>query len=312
MKTSGPMLVLLMLVCVFVAHRPSHAQSLQNWLAQVDDLSLPSRIKQVKPSVLPVMCQSSDSMQTRTSHGTGFVVGTMDSIGTRLCIVTCAHILVAERDSLDRPVTLHQDMFVVANRRDGSTRALRVVPVEVNHKLDVAVLALDERARMEAVRDSCFFKFTQPSIVRSRDFLQEGEQVFYLGYPRRRGTGSLNLPLIRSGIVAQLDPRRDYFLVDGFVQSGHSGSPVFVTDGWAEGDTMLWCSYLVGIARGFPPEYGPVLRNVAHVPDSAYVVQYNPGFTAVTPMDSIIPMLERCLGVDFEKARLEHEAQKLR
>jgi hypothetical protein len=129
--------------------------------------------------------------------------------------------------------------------------------------------------------------FVQPSRWRSIADLREGDPVLYSGFPLGEGIGGRSYPLSRTGMVSQVVPGERWFLIDGFVQEGHSGSPVFVPSL----DDNIWHLNLVGIARAYPGEFRKICRKVGFVPSDTLFASLNPGFTYVAPLDSLFPFL---------------------
>jgi hypothetical protein len=169
-----------------------------------------------------------------------------------------------------------------------------------NRHLDFAALVPDPdvyRAGRSSLAASRVM-YNQPSLWTTSQRIVEGLPVYYLGYPMGIGVDTLgNHPVVRMGVIAQVSDDSPYFLVDGFVQHGHSGSPVFTIEGRGVGDTLMFTSHLVGIARAYPPEVIDALQGTGAAPGSTLELAYNPGFTVVTPMDSITPVLKKLLGI---------------
>ena len=122
--------------------------------------------------------------------------------------------------------------------------------------------------------------------------LREGESVLYIGYPMSMGIDSHNnFPLSRVGIISQIRPGSQAFIIDGFAQHGHSGSPVFRIKSDFEKDS--WEVALAGIATSYPREYGTIFEEVVYKKKSGHITIMNPGFTYVLSMNSIIPILDK-------------------
>jgi hypothetical protein len=123
--------------------------------------------------------------------------------------------------------------------------------------------------------------------------LHEGDQLLYIGYPMGEGIGGRNYPLSRVGMVSQLVPGRSWYLMDGFVQHGHSGSPVFLVKEQGFGMPPVYDVYLVGIARAYPSEdFTNVYRKVGYTPTDSLYYALNPGFTYVAALDSLLRVLD--------------------
>lgn len=70
---------------------------------------------------------------------------------------------------------------------------------------------------------------------------EQGDNVYFTGYPREIGTGSAGLsPLVRAGAISWLRPGySDIFLADFFSNDGASGSPVFTKCAESNGGARL-------------------------------------------------------------------------
>lgn len=119
--------------------------------------------------------------------------------------------------------------------------------------------------------------------------ITEGENVMYLGYPMSKGIEKRNYPLVRIGTISQVIPGNKTFLIDGFVQHGHSGSPVFLLREISNRIDF----YLIGIATSFPAEYTDIYKKVDQIRDPDLKALINPGFTNVTSMDVIMEIAKK-------------------
>ncbi len=267
---------------LFVAN--AGAQSVQN--------PIPWLIAETKKSVLPVLVWPSVNNLDPPYLGTCVLVGKEPII----LALTCEHIL-AIKDTAGNTIRYADRIAVLANRIDGSTTMIPAEIVHADAKRDFGLLALN----LESIEKSLSVKYIQPSRWQQSDSLHEGETIIYIGYPMGIGVpatvGSTNHPLSRTGIVSQVVPGHHYFLIDGFVQHGHSGSPVFVLFELGRNIPPRWDTYLVGIARGFPQEYTDVLQEVRLERAEGKKVLLNPGFTYVTAMDEIISVLDSLYGI---------------
>jgi len=133
------------------------------------------------------------------------------------------------------------------------------------------------------------------------DSLEEGKNILFIGYPMNLWEGKQNYPLSRKGMISQIIKDEKRILIDGFVQHGHSGSPVFLI----LSDNNLppsWKFKLIGITTAFPNEYGEIFKTEYSKVDSL-IPLLNPGFTIVTPMDDIITAFDTVVKKEFEKTK---------
>ena len=182
------------------------------------------------------------------------------------------------------------------NMKDGKAMSIPMWVIYTDEKSDFAVLGINFKKIDEKVINNLVFEVMPPSACKETKDFKEGEKVLYIGYPLSMGINEKNYPLSRLGIVSQLIPTSNIFLIDGFVQHGHSGSPVF-TFQFSEA-TSTWNIYLVGIATSFPNEYGNVYKKVRYKLTTELNTELNPGFTYVMSMNLIIPIINKILTME--------------
>ncbi len=212
-----------------------------------------------------------------------------------MCALTCSHVVTIV-DSLKGGLRPVSEVYLKLNKRDGSSTLVPAKVVYSDRSLDFAVLALTPSRHRKELQQ-VYWKFIPPSGWLSTSSLREGDPVMCLGYPLGLGIGSENHPLLRTGIIAQLVSGSPSFLIDGFVQPGHSGGPVFRMS-WAYDECGI---RLIGVITSFPNEYGKVLEEVDLVPIRDRKVVLNPGFSYVLAMDEIIPILTSKVGFKWSE-----------
>ncbi len=290
-----------LLTAVAIGINQAEPPTVDDWLAKISDLATVGLIARSKTSVIPVTCRDSTWPGNEERAGTAFLLGARDSLELRVCALTCAHVVIDTTidTTLVRKSQVLSQIRIRANRRLGGTSSVIMKVVHVNRRLDFAVLVPDPAVYPPGLSSlaALDITYTQPSLWTTSQALAEGQPVYYLGYPMGMGVGIRNHPVVRTGVVAQISDEANYILVDGFVQHGHSGSPVFTIEGKTDDNGMVWSGHLVGIARAYPPEVIDALQGTGAPPGSSLIVAYNPGFTVVTPMDSIAPVLRKVLGV---------------
>lgn len=273
-------------------------------IAQTRSIPIEKLIPGVKKTALPVICLDRTQHGVETSQGTAVLVGYKN----RYLFLTCEHIL-AVKDSLNKTISYLSEIYVIVNNVDGSITPLRTTIKYVDEQLDFALLSIapDEKNKevIKSQISSLHMMYIQPRLWEKSEDLKEGETTLYIGYPLAMGIGEHNYPLIRTGIISQLVYGRPYFLIDGFIQHGHSGSPVFVfrytyvEDESGDKKYDIWNRepHLAGITTSFPPEFGEVYQEVSFEREKKRKTLINPGFSAVTSMDHIIPILNKVFGI---------------
>ncbi|MGB6121533.1 MAG: serine protease [Bacteroidota bacterium] len=229
----------------------------------------PELISYQKTSSVPVVASDEIDGAVVKQYGTAvlMIAPSGDYLG-----VTCEHV-VALKDQFERTVSYLPDISLRLN--DIDVRAVPV-PVTVAHAdepMDFALLRIP-KAKWVSEVDSRGITLRLLTVTQSKIMseLREGETVAYIGYPMRLGIGERNFPVSRVGIISQLVEGRGQFLIDGFVQKGHSGSPVYVLR------QDRFTRYLVGIARSYR-------KDTSDFPG-------NSGFSYVTAMDAIIDAIK--------------------
>lgn len=250
---------------------------------QIVDLSvLPEMVELSKKAAVPILCRDPSWPIDSFQYGTAVMIGD----GKRIVALTCEHVL-AVKDSLNRTIRYLSDIIVNLNRIDSMASSIKMTIVYVDETNDFAVLAINPEKNNIANAEEIFYKYITVWQCKRTSEIREGEPILYIGYPMSFGIGYKNYPLSRLGIISQIVPRQSYFLIDGFVQHGHSGSPVFLIRGDEKGTHRS----LIGIARGYPEEYVDIVQKTIWTPDSSQKAIVNPGFSVITSMDVILPVL---------------------
>ena len=173
-----------------------------------------------------------------------------DEVGFRSWLITCAHVIRGVRDNG------HGEMLVRMNRsaRDGkqsfeiSLRGDGRLGWFLHPDKDVAVIPASPRDLESNRIEWGVFASGRNALTRDEVVsigLSEGAEVFVLGFPVGWREGRQDYPIVRHGVLAQvqgwLNGEHETFLVDGSGFPGNSGGPVV---------TELWSSF----ARGEVPE----------------------------------------------------------
>jgi len=248
-----------------------------------------SLITEIKHSVVPILCHDTKWKKDSGVFGTCVILGNIK----KECYLTCEHV-VAIKDSTKKTIGYISDFYIQMNyKNDSGSQWVRVDLLYADEKNDFAILTLSKNQNLDP---NIYSKEIQPSLWKETKDLKEGESVLYVGYPMFLGIENTNHPLSRTGMISQLIQGRNSFLIDGFVQHGHSGSPVFLIEPVPNIIPEQWHFYLIGIATSFPDEFTDVYEQIKLVERPKTQVLINPGFTFVTSMNTIIPVLKKKMG----------------
>lgn len=241
---------------------------------------IPDAISSAKRSAVPVIAYDSISPDSTLSTGTAVVY----CYGDLACAITCEHV-VAKKDSSEKTIGYLSNIYISLNLTNDSSKIVRTKLIYADAKNDFAILSFSDYLKYSSL--PIYLRCYTPSNTLTKDKLKEGESVLYVGYPFSWGIGSKNYPISRTGIISQLVKEYNYFLLDGFVQGGYSGSPVFAIVPEKSGVSL----YLVGITSAFPKEFSEIYKKVKYKKDENSMALINPGFTIVRPMDEILKQL---------------------
>ncbi len=240
-----------------------------------------------KKSSVPVWCRDPQWRPDSSWFGSAVIVGEPGR-DNGIYALTCEHV-IAVKDSLDKTLRYLSQIQIGLNRNDDSTIRVPVSLVYADERRDFALLSVPDSFFQPQY--SIHFKIITLNQCITTDNLREGMPAIFIGYPLRMGSGNVNQPLSRLGIISQLTRDKPHFIVDGFVQRGHSGSPVFVV----KSTDTTWTRYLAGIARAFPTEYSDLLYETGLKREPGKKVLVNPGFSIITSMDVIKPKIDSLL-----------------
>lgn len=246
--------------------------------AQTFDSALPEIIATYKKSAVPIIAYSGATV----NYGTAVIIGNGESV----CAVTCEHV-VAIKDTNNKTLRYCSNILVGFNKVNDSTIFVPAKLIYTDKYNDFAILGFDTTVWDS---DSILLKIITPSQIYNKNKLKEGESVCYIGYPFSWGIGKKNYPISRIGIISQLTNDNNFFLIDGFVQHGNSGSPVFVFKNERAGSPVV---HLIGIARAYPEELTEIFEKTKYSMDTKRIAIINPGYTIVTPMDKILEVLNK-------------------
>jgi hypothetical protein len=244
-------------------------------------------IKNVKRSVLPIVCIDKTINGLQTSQGTAIQIGH----GDFRIFVTCEHV-VAIKDSSQKTLGYYKNIFVNQTNKDSTAGLVQLSIDYVDTISDFALLTVYFTPENIALSGKINSQYIQKSIWLNDDSYSEGDNILYIGYPMLKSLTEINYPISRTGIIAQKIDNKDNILIDGFAQHGYSGSPVFLVRVKGFSLPVEWEVKLIGITTSYPNEYADVIEQIGFKQTNKKVV-LNPGFTNVTKMSKIISGIEK-------------------
>lgn len=241
-------------------------------------------IENRKPSIIPILGFDSSYGNKYRHLGTGFIV-TLDTSQRCFAIITCEHVVMIKDSNKNKTIRPVQKLFANLTLMNDS---VILVPIELKvseEKNDFAMLGM----KSDLLSKKYHLKITT-MLISSFDTsnnIKEGETLLYIGYPMSFGVGKKSYPISRSGFVSQNIPDSSKFLMDGFVQGGYSGSPVFRIKEIPEKHS--WVYKIVGIIQAYPTENAIIKSK----DKNNFKVIINPGFTIVGKLNSLARNLYR-------------------
>jgi len=202
---------------------------------------------------LDSLSKSAVYLEVPANHkaGTGalFVIPFSDSSRTGTpYIATAKHI--TEKLSGDTLQTF--DTVLVTLPLPNGSKEVRMYKVSHREKdLDIVILTPIEKQR--SFREYDVVAWSSKDIAKRGD-VRRGQSALLVGYPLNLGAKTVGLnPVLRQGIIAQVDFTKDMVLVDIPINPGNSGCPVYSVsnEGWIK---------LIGLAFQYQPSSDSVLR----------------------------------------------------
>lgn len=206
-------------------------------------------------------------------------------------LVTCRHVVKGMDEIRGEPFVRHNKetqpdtvAFALPGLRDEDS------PWMLHPREDVAVMRAPYG---DLIRGGlqCLPFVTQEALERERIReleIGEGDDVYLIGFPEGRLEGYRDHPVVRQGIVAQIQgwlaEEHEQFLVDGSSFGGNSGGPVVTRPRVdAPEDDILSHSLLLGMVRAHALSHGSSEGGE------------NADLVAVIPVDAINDTIERAL-----------------
>jgi hypothetical protein len=157
---------------------------------------------------------------------------------------------------------------------------------------DVAVIPLSTYPEIQNKIDSIDIKPMGVSIFKTWDYLNEGDDIYILGFPIGLGTEQHYSPVYRSGIIS-LKENKNEFLIDANIYPGNSGGPVFlkpsVYDYRKNSIGEVTPAYLIGIVSSYIPYTDVAVSQQTQRP--RIIFEENSGLAIICSTDVILSSL---------------------
>ncbi|MFA4907842.1 MAG: hypothetical protein WC602_06220 [archaeon] len=166
------------------------------------------------------------------------------------------------------------------------------LPWAVSSTSDVAAIPLIFYPSLSRYRDSIDVKFLGISLFKDWNYINEGDDVFILGFPLGVGVSARFSAVYRYGIIALKEIEGNY-LIDSNIFPGNSGGPVFMKPSifdyrkGALGEGTV--GYLVGIDSAFLPYSDVAISLQTRRP--RVIFEENSGLAVVYSTDAIVKLL---------------------
>ncbi len=169
--------------------------------------------------------------QIRLVLGAGVLVKNYLDKKVRNILVTAKHVIF-EDNGHGKAIP---DLHIWGNKKDGGEFEYLYKLFQkkgpnvkwVRHsdpKVDVAISII-------GFSDEDLIDFVQLKEFKEISDLDEGEDVYYLGFPNRLGADFGSNPVLRKGMVALTEKgNKDFFYMDAVITKGNSGGPVFKSE----------------------------------------------------------------------------------
>ena len=158
-------------------------------------------------------------------------------------------------------------------------------------KADVSILSISHLSWSSS--DTLDHKAFGVSLFKTWDYLQEGDDLYVLGFPMQIGTADHYSPVYRSGIIA-LKQNKGEFLIDCNIYPGNSGGPVFlrpaIYDDRADSNEGRQASF-VGIVSAYIPYTDVAISQQTQRPRVTF--EENSGLAIAYSIDVVVALLEQ-------------------
>lgn len=239
------------------------------------------------------------------STGSGFFL----NAGADTYFVTATHVLFEETSGSLRAKKVATLLFYSKDLREKKRNTI---------KLDLPLLLATERIRKHATQDVTVIQIGSKSEdgrlkmasgvtvtegssgilgvgagnVKRFDDVLTANQIYLFGYPNSIGIKEIPQidplhPLLRSGIIAGINPARKTIILDCPSYPGNSGGPVLEVE---EVDPFNRHFRIVGVVSQFVP-FAETWVNVTHKYKN--LTMSNSGYTVAVPMDPVLELINQ-------------------
>lgn len=166
------------------------------------------------------------------------------------------------------------------------------IPWAISQTVDLAAIPFIFYKSMISFRDSIKVKFIGISLFKNWDYINEGDEIFVLGFPFGVGAGTHFSAVYRSGIIA-LKEQKGSYLIDAKIFPGNSGGPVFMKPSiidYSNGKIGKGNDgYLVGVVSAYLPYTDMAISMQTKRPRITF--EENSGLAIVYSSENVVDLL---------------------
>jgi V8-like Glu-specific endopeptidase len=159
---------------------------------------------------------------------------------------------------------------------------------------DVATVLLVDYPEVENSKDTIDVKPMGVSLFKYWDYVNEGDDIYILGFPIGIGAKAHYSPVYRSGIIS-LKENKNEFLIDANIFPGNSGGPVFmkpsIFDYRSQSLGITVPGYFIGIVSSYIPYRDVAISEQTQRP--RIIFEENSGLAIVYSTDVILNLLNQ-------------------
>lgn len=221
----------------------------------------------------------------------------------RRWLVTCEHLI------RDAKTAGNSSILIRLNYRCGLGTTVVSIPTHDGYwtkhsEVDVTVTDTSWTPKQPKQIDYGKFRSGADSLTREecvKKGLYEGDEVFFVGFPTGWVPGQQDHPIVRSGVLAQIqgwiDEDHDTFLVDGSGFPGNSGGPVILKPQLMSFDNFgkVDAAFLIGMVaeRRFSE-----IKNTNLSESEKTYMEETADLVEVVPVDAINETIERAMALE--------------